>query len=375
MFVFQVFENGANFLKQSYGDRYWDPSAVYRRTWASFLALQSKKIGNDGVVAKEMAKAREIWKDILASDGNGRLATAWLEYYQFERRFGDVKETRKALFNALNSVTDFPDSITAMLKQFELEEGTLRDLDEAEERIRRQKARLEERKLQQHALTTSKQQQQYGGQRKEAYGQRLPRNDKNAKGNFGKRKDFEADQTSASPAKKVRFEPPAATAVKQQPAPAPEKREVKKASDLPESERRRRTIFVSNLNFSLSEDQLKEVFDGLEVGPVAEVRLMKLNPGRSRGFGYVEFESPESVAKALTKDRHLIDGRPMYVSEYKERGGGDLATNRMEKAAGVGQKNAAAEKYHFGAGPEKNKLFVRNIPKHAGEADLRTIFE
>lgn len=62
-----------------------------------------------------------------------------------------------------------------------------------------------------------------------------------------------------------------------------------------------------------------------------------------KGFGYVDFETVEEAQEALSKDRHLIDGRPMYVSENKPH----------EK----GQRN----EFRYPTTLEKNKLFVNNV--------------
>jgi len=74
-------------------------------------------------------------------------------------------------------------------------------------------------------------------------------------------------------------------------------------------------VFVGNFSFSVTEDQLKERF--LEVGEVKSVAIMK-DPvaGRSRGFGFVEFSSPELAQKAIEViDGQLWEGRALKVSE------------------------------------------------------------
>jgi RNA recognition motif-containing protein len=51
-------------------------------------------------------------------------------------------------------------------------------------------------------------------------------------------------------------------------------------------------VFVSNLNYSLSEVHLRDVLSA--AGDIREVRLALNNAGTSRGFGYVEFKSEAS---------------------------------------------------------------------------------
>lgn len=74
-------------------------------------------------------------------------------------------------------------------------------------------------------------------------------------------------------------------------------------------------VFVGNFSFSASEDQLKEHFS--QVGEVLSVNIMKdAAAGRSRGFGFVEFDSEELAAKAIKElDGQVWDGRALKVSE------------------------------------------------------------
>jgi len=66
------------------------------------------------------------------------------------------------------------------------------------------------------------------------------------------------------------------------------------------------TAFVGNLPFQANEEDLYACFRELSI---KQVRL-STRDGKSRGFGYVEFEDVESLAKALEfSGRHLLDRR------------------------------------------------------------------
>jgi len=83
-------------------------------------------------------------------------------------------------------------------------------------------------------------------------------------------------------------------------------------------------IYVGNLSFGASEDDLKKLFS--EAGTVQSVKIVT-DPysGRSRGFGFVEMTSNSDAEKAIS----LINGktfmeRTLIVSEarpQKKRGG------------------------------------------------------
>lgn len=77
--------------------------------------------------------------------------------------------------------------------------------------------------------------------------------------------------------------------------------------------------YVGNLPFSFSKVDLLELFGGF--GPVrsAEV-IMDRETGRSRGFGFVEMETPEALAQAIAGlHERNVQGRNLTVTEARER--------------------------------------------------------
>ena len=57
-----------------------------------------------------------------------------------------------------------------------------------------------------------------------------------------------------------------------------------------------------------------------QCGQIEEIRLVKNFKGMSKGYAYVQFADQLSVSNALTYDRTPVEGRPMFVSRYEERG-------------------------------------------------------
>ena len=83
-------------------------------------------------------------------------------------------------------------------------------------------------------------------------------------------------------------------------------------------------LYVGNLSFGASEEDLKKLFS--EAGAVQSVKIvLDSYSGRSRGFGFVEMTSKAEVEKAIS----LINGkafmdRTLIVSEarpQKNKGG------------------------------------------------------
>ena len=83
-------------------------------------------------------------------------------------------------------------------------------------------------------------------------------------------------------------------------------------------------IYVGNLSFDATEDQLKELFGPF--GQVTEVRLiMDKFSGKSKGFGFIEMPSKEEAEKAIEElNGKDMDGREITVNEARpktDRGG------------------------------------------------------
>ena len=57
-------------------------------------------------------------------------------------------------------------------------------------------------------------------------------------------------------------------------------------------------IYVANLNYSVSNEQLQQLFEGF--GEVSSAKVINdRETGRSRGFGFVEMPNPREAIKAI----------------------------------------------------------------------------
>lgn len=84
-------------------------------------------------------------------------------------------------------------------------------------------------------------------------------------------------------------------------------------------------LYVGNLSFNTTADDLTELFGG--VGTVQSANVIEdRETGRSRGFGFVEMSSKEEGENAIEQfNGKEVDGRELKVNEAKpqeSRGGG-----------------------------------------------------
>jgi len=71
------------------------------------------------------------------------------------------------------------------------------------------------------------------------------------------------------------------------------------------------TLFVANLPFSVDDDGLSKIFTGLNI---KSAHVVKKRNGRSKGFGFVEFDSEDAQNKAKNAvDKKMVEDRELIV--------------------------------------------------------------
>ena len=86
-------------------------------------------------------------------------------------------------------------------------------------------------------------------------------------------------------------------------------------------------IYVGNLHFNVSEDELRKAFE--EYGEVASVKIITDKySGRSKGFGFVEMLNDKEAKEAIDNlNGTEIKGRSVNVNQAREKennsGGGE----------------------------------------------------
>ncbi|MDX2170383.1 MAG: RNA-binding protein [Deltaproteobacteria bacterium] len=83
-----------------------------------------------------------------------------------------------------------------------------------------------------------------------------------------------------------------------------------------------RKLYVGNLSFSATEEELKDYF--AQAGTPDSVAIIKDRlTGKSRGFGFVEMSTDTEASEAIEKlDGKDFKGRPLKINEARAREGG-----------------------------------------------------
>jgi cold-inducible RNA-binding protein len=98
-------------------------------------------------------------------------------------------------------------------------------------------------------------------------------------------------------------------------------------------------VFVGNLPFSATEDQLRELFS--QHGEVSSAEIVKDKfTERSRGFAFVEMATDEAAAAAVAAlNQYQMDGRPLTVNEARARTESRGPRERGSRGGGEGGGN------------------------------------
>lgn len=79
-------------------------------------------------------------------------------------------------------------------------------------------------------------------------------------------------------------------------------------------------LYIGNLKWSINDDGLRNLFSGTGNLVSASV-ILDRETGRSRGFGFIEFENEEDARVAIeTQNGRSVEGRPIIVKEAQPEG-------------------------------------------------------
>ncbi|CCG82456.1 Polyadenylate-binding protein [Taphrina deformans PYCC 5710] len=72
-------------------------------------------------------------------------------------------------------------------------------------------------------------------------------------------------------------------------------------------------LFVKNLDDEIDDEKLREEFSAF--GGITSAKVMCDEAGKSKGFGFVCFSSPEEATKAVTEmNQRMLNNKPLYVA-------------------------------------------------------------
>ncbi|GAU39922.1 hypothetical protein TSUD_05140 [Trifolium subterraneum] len=122
-------------------------------------------------------------------------------------------------------------------------------------------------------------------------------------------------------------------------------------------------VYVKNLSESFSEDDLKNTFG--EYGAITSAVLMRDADGRSKCFGFVNFESPDDAAKAVEAlNGKKVDDKEWYVGKAQKK------SEREQELKGRFEQTVkeTVDKY------QGVNLYLKNLDDSISDEKLEEIF-
>lgn len=118
-------------------------------------------------------------------------------------------------------------------------------------------------------------------------------------------------------------------------------------------------LYVKNLDDTIDDERLRKEF--APFGTITSAKVM-LEEGRSKGFGFVCFSSPEEATKAVTEmNGRIVGSKPLYVAlaQRKEDRKAHLASQYMQRVANMRMQQMGQMFQPGGAGG----YFVPTLPQ------------
>lgn len=309
--------------------RQWGDAADINGEILKFQARLEYRVLNDP------DHGRELWNSVLGFGTNSQNAGIWLEFIEMEA--GVSLGLARRLYKRALHTTELldPETIASSWIRFERVHGDGDQLKNCQEHC--------EEVLQKFYAMWKEQEE-----KDEKKSQRASA----APGSSAQKRDLKRKPEqgrNAPPKKKQRPEEGAGKGRTVGPRVVPTE---EKPVQQPNTVNDHLKVFVSNLDYTLSEEEIRAAFTELTV---RNVDLVVGPSGKSRGFCYLELGSEEEVKTALTLDRRAINGRPAYVSSCRR------------------DKTQRTKKFNFDEGLEPKKLFIKGCGNSTQE-ELESLF-
>jgi len=129
-------------------------------------------------------------------------------------------------------------------------------------------------------------------------------------------------------------------------------------------------LYVKNLSDDMTDDKLREEF--VKFGDITSCKIMADGAGKSKGFGFICFSSPEEATKAVTEmNGRMVDNKPLYVSlaQRKDQRRAQLEVQHAQRAkmgAPMHQPQMFPQGMQMAGGPPSGPIFYQGMPQQRG---------
>ena len=118
-------------------------------------------------------------------------------------------------------------------------------------------------------------------------------------------------------------------------------------------------LYVKNLDDTIDDEKLRKEFS--PYGNISSAKVMNEASGRSKGFGFVCFSTPEEATKAVTEmNNRIVGSKPLYVAlaQRKDERKMHLMTQHMQRNGNLRMPMAGPAPAHPGHHPLAGHMFA-----------------
>ncbi|XP_040823189.1 polyadenylate-binding protein 4-like [Ochotona curzoniae] len=122
-------------------------------------------------------------------------------------------------------------------------------------------------------------------------------------------------------------------------------------------------VYIKNFGDDMDDERLRDIFS--KYGRIVSVKVMTNPYGKSRGFGFVSFDSHEAAKRAVEEmNGEDINGQPLFVGR---------AQKKVERQAELKQMFEQLKKERI-RGRQAAKLYIKNLDGSIDDEKLRKEF-
>jgi len=150
-------------------------------------------------------------------------------------------------------------------------------------------------------------------------------------------------------------------------------KELRERFEMLRVDRQRKTVgtnlYVKNLADEMTEDKLREEMS--KFGDITSCKIMA-DGGKSKGFGFVCFSSPEEATKCVTEmNGRMVDNKPLYVAlaQRKDQRRVQLEAQHAQRAkmgVPMPQPQMFSQGMQMAGGPPAGPIFYQGMPQQRG---------
>jgi polyadenylate-binding protein len=152
-------------------------------------------------------------------------------------------------------------------------------------------------------------------------------------------------------------------------------KENRESTSSPSGSNKFNNVFVKNLSEPTTESDLIDIFG--KFGKITSTIVMREGDGKSKCFGFVNFENPDDAVAAVEGlNRKTFDGKEWFVGKAMKKSEREREMKRYERGVheGNGVYTNQNQNHKNNQNQLNNNLYLKNLEDNVTDDDLKELF-